>query len=355
MDSLRPVVASEFDREMSQTEERLRLAMQIGRMYAFEWNPRNDEVVRTGDADLIASLWGTARDTGDHFLSRVHPEDREPFHRTACDLRQDRPSYLISYRFIHESGSVVWLHERGQAFYDQSGKLLRVVGVTADITKTKETEESLRLMGGLLLSAQEEERQRIARELHDDIGQDLAILVVRAQRAVSGCEDAGLVGQIKELQTGAQQIGGKIRRLSHQLHASELDYIGLSTALQVLCRDFSQGGSLEVECHCQDLTSMVNRDLSIAIYRVVQESLNNVAKHAFATRAKVELSVAEGKLVLRVTDNGRGFRPDADRKPGLGLISMRERINLIGGTLTVSSEPGTGTTVQAIVATSFRP
>ncbi len=355
MESARLAASFDVNLGVSEAEERLGLAMQIGRMYAFEWNPETDVVLRAGDADLIESLWGTAQDTGDHFLSRVHPEDREPFHTVACELSEERPTYQISYRFIHDNGSVIWLHERGQAFYDTSGKLLRVVGVTADITKTKETEESLRLMGGLLLSAQEEERQKIARELHDDIGQDLAILNVRTQRLALGCENEKLQNQIKELQSSTQQIGTKVRRLSHQLHASELDYIGLPTALQMLCRDFSQNSSLEVECACIDVPTPLNRDLSIALYRVTQEALNNVVKHAGATSARVDLSTGDEHLVLRVTDNGRGFQPDTHKRSGLGLISMRERINLVGGSLTLSSRPDAGTTIEVRVPYRVAP
>ena len=341
--------SEELLRSASETEERLHVAMQIGRMYAFEWNPESDTVQRSGDPELIASLWGTSQDTGDHFLSRVHPDDYDRFHQVACNLTCARPSYQISYRFIHDNGSVVWLHERGQAFYDAGGKLSRVVGLTADITKNMEAEESLRLMGQRLLSAQEEERQRLARELHDDIGQDMAVFIVRVQKAMSQCVDEELLQQMRLLHTSAQQTSRKISQLSHQLHAPEIDYIGLSTALEMLCRDLSQTAPFELTCSCKSAPAPADRNISIALYRVAQEALHNIVKHAAAPHVHVELSGDDRTVVLRVSDDGRGFQPEAARPSGLGLISMRERMKLVGGTLTVSSMPGHGSTIEAQV------
>jgi len=102
-------------------------------MYAFEWNPETNLVVRTGDAELLGELWGATVVTGDNFLSRVHPEDRERFSTIACGVTAQRPSYDLSYRYIHDNGSIIWLHERGSAFFTSENKLLRVIGITADI------------------------------------------------------------------------------------------------------------------------------------------------------------------------------------------------------------------------------
>jgi signal transduction histidine kinase len=344
-----PVLAKSADviRSASEAEERLHVAMQLGRMYAFEWNPESDSVLRAGDPELIGQLWGTSQDTGEHFLSRVHPEDRERFHQIACELTCERPNYQISYRFIHDNGSVIWLLERGQGFYDSRGTLTRVVGLTADITKTKDAEESLRQMSGRLLTTQEEERQRIARELHDDIGQDIAVLIVRGQKAMSMCDDQEVLEQMQQLHASAQQISRKISRLSHQLHASEIDYIGLPTALEMLCRDLSQTAPFALTCNCKDVPTPGDRNVSIALYRVAQEALHNIVKHANASHVSVEVSGGEDDILLRVKDDGCGFQPEAVKPSGLGLISMRERMNLIGGTLSISSTHARGTIILA--------
>lgn len=344
----------ELARLVSDVEERLHLAMQLGRMYAFEWNPATDNVLRTGDPELIASLWGRSDDTGDRFLSRLHPEDRDQFHRVACELTRERPSYDVTYRFIHDNGSVIWLHERGQAFYDSDGRLLRVIGLTAEITKNKEAEESLRLMSGHLLSAQEEERERIARELHDDIGQDLAILIVRAQKVIEACGDEAQRENLKQLQANGRAISEKVRRLSHQLHASELDYIGLATSLEMLSRDISQAATFELTCSSKDVPRNLDRSLSTALYRVAQEALHNIVKHSAAAHVEVELLCADEVVILRVKDDGRGFDPEATKATGLGLISMRERMHVMGGAFKLESAPGKGTIVEAKVALRVR-
>ena len=335
------------------TEHALQLAMQIGRMYAFEWNPASDTVVRTGDAGLIEELWGSNRDTGDHFLTRVHPEDREPFSRIACGVTAQRPTYELSYRYIHDNGSVVWLHERGSAMFDANNMLVRVVGITADITKSKEAEETLRQLSGRLLSAQEEERRSIALELHDDIGQDLAVMMVETEYAMQLCKDSKLGDRLGGILASLQQVSTKVRQLSHQLHASELDYIGLAPAIEMLCRDFSQHAVFHLSCKCDELPSSLDRKVALSLYRIAQEALHNALKHASAKTVAVELSGGDDEVVLTITDDGRGFDSAALNRHGLGLISMQERMRLVNGSLSIRSDPGRGTTVEARVRTTF--
>ncbi len=326
--------------------------MQIGRMYAFEWNPANDTVVRTGDAELLGELWGSSHDTGDHFLTRVHPDDREAFHSIACGVTAQRPSYELSYRYIHDNGSVIWLHERGSAFFDSENKLLRVIGVTADITKGKEAEEALRQLGGRLLSAQEDERTRIARELHDDIGQDLTVLMVQVEYAMQFSREPELRDRFRAIVASLRQTGTKIRQLSHQLHASELDYIGLAPAVEVLCREFAEHAKFKLTCSCKNIPTSLNNQVALSLYRVVQESLNNAAKHANPRNVSVELVGTDDAISLTILDDGKGFDEATVNRRGLGLISMRERMSLVSGTLSVRSDPGRGTTVHARVPLS---
>lgn len=335
------------------SQQAFHLASQIGRMYAFEWNPSTDSVVRTGDAGLLGELWGASRDTGNHFLSRVHPEDREKFNFIACGVTPRRPSYDLSYRYIHDNGAVIWLHERGSAFFDHEDQLQRVIGITADITRSKEAEEALRQLGGRLLSAQEEERTRIARELHDDIGQDLAVLMLQTEYAIQICKDQPLLERLGDLLAGIREAGKKVRHLSHQLHASELDYIGLAPALESLCRDFSQRSKIRLSCACKSVPARLERRVLLSLYRVAQESLHNVTKHADAKSVSLELAVIGEEIVLSIKDDGKGFDSGTIRRDGLGLISMRERMNLVSGTFAVRSAPGLGTTIEARVPVDF--
>jgi signal transduction histidine kinase len=323
--------------------------MQIGRMYAFEWNPATDTVVRTGDAELLGELWGASVDTGEHFLSRVHPDDRESFGSIACGVTPQRPSYDLSYRYIHDNGSIVWLHERGSAFFDREGKLLRVIGITADITKSKEDEETLRQLGGRLISAQEEERRNIALELHDDIGQDLAVMMVHTEYAMQLCKDQQLLERLSGILTNLRRAGTKVRQLSHQLHASELEYVGLAPAVEILCREFSQLATFKLTCTCTGVPALLERTVALSLYRIVQEALHNAAKHASAKNVFVALCGKDDEIALTITDDGLGFDSTSQNRHGLGLISMRERMHLVSGKLSVRSDPGRGTTVEARV------
>jgi PAS domain S-box-containing protein len=201
-----------------------------------------------------------------------------------------------------------------------------------------------------LIIAQEAERTRIARELHDDIGQSLAVLKIQMLRA--GQPVFGKPGQTHptapELARKMQDIAGKVSRLSHQLHSSELEFLGLAVAVKSHCREASERYKIAVDCVCSDVPGELNNVLALAFLRVVQEALHNVAKHAAATQVSVQLGRAGNELYLTISDNGAGFDVQQARlSPGLGLISMRERLHLVGGETAVFSTPGQGTVVNA--------
>lgn len=203
-----------------------------------------------------------------------------------------------------------------------------------------------------LTTAQERERSRIARELHDDIGQWLAILRIqflRAGKPVSGLPDKRHPG-VAELCDELRKVASKVSKLSHQLHSPELEYLGLASAIQSHCREFSEKYKIPVECSCRDLNKDIDSLLALSLLRVVQEALHNSAKYSQATQIKVDLRQTNGELGLEIADNGVGFDLEEARlSAGLGLISMRERINLSGGEFVIASQPGKGTKISARV------
>lgn len=213
--------------------------------------------------------------------------------------------------------------------------------------------ESARLeVAKRLTSAQENERTRIARELHDDIGQSLAILRIQFLRA--GQPVSGMPGKrhpdVAELCKELQKLAGKVSRISHQLHSSELEYLGLPTAMQSHCREFSEKYKIAVECSCAGVPKDLDSLLALSLLRVVQEALHNAAKHSQCKSIQVTLVPEGDKLILRITDKGLGFDPEEARlAAGLGLISMRERIRLAGGEFAIVSKPGEGTRITAQV------
>jgi signal transduction histidine kinase len=202
-----------------------------------------------------------------------------------------------------------------------------------------------------LLTAQEEERARVARELHDDISQKLAMLNLEAERVLQKKPqtDGKLRGEMTRLSHRLRGILRDVEQTAYRLHPSSLDHLGLSVALKSYCEDFSKQNGIATRCTERNLPRAIPPRLALTIYRVVQEALRNVVKHSGARSAQVSLTGQKGALVLSVKDAGRGFDPTRSKKRGLGLISMEERVRQAGGALTVRATPGEGVRIDVRV------
>jgi signal transduction histidine kinase len=202
-----------------------------------------------------------------------------------------------------------------------------------------------------LLEAQEHERSRIARELHDDVGQRMALLQFNLTR-FSGTADlsAGAHAELKDLVDTSSEIVSALRSLSHELHPATLDMVGLEIAIKGLCRDFQLQHGLHIQYNSRDVPARLEPAVGICAFRIAQEALRNVVKHSGAKAAIVELASADNRLVLCVSDSGNGFDINSvDERAGLGLISMRERLRLIKGQLSIQSMPRAGTRIRVEV------
>jgi signal transduction histidine kinase len=202
-----------------------------------------------------------------------------------------------------------------------------------------------------LLNAQETERSRIARELHDGVGQEIALLGIQMlQKPVRGAEEQVESTKMEEFSTKLAVIGSRLSSLSHLLHSSELELLGFQVAVEKLCREFSESGSTKLTSTCVGLSRDLDREVALSCFRLLQESLHNIAKHSGATAGSVVVTQQGRQLIIVVNDNGRGFDiSEAKRLPGLGLLSMRERMSLINGIVEITSVPHEGTSVTAIV------
>ena len=220
----------------------------------------------------------------------------------------------------------------------------------------RQSREELRALAGLLLRAQEEERRRIARDLHDDVNQRLAMLAMDLRRIEKGeaGDLADIGGMVRSITGRLTAVSDDVRQMAYRFHPSILDDLGLMKAVRRLVDDFSASTGVEAVYVHHDSLSPIPTDLATCVYRIAQESLNNVARHAKATEVEVELICDEGMITLSVRDNGVGFDAvNASQGRGrLGLLSMKERVRLVRGTLHVSSSPGGGTHIEVGVPLS---
>jgi signal transduction histidine kinase len=219
-------------------------------------------------------------------------------------------------------------------------------------TALQSAELRLRGLNRDLMAAREEEGSRIARELHDDVGQRLALVAIGLSRLKRSLAEAapGPVRDIAQLQEQTGSIVHSVRELSHQLHPAALEHVGLATAIQMKCEEVQHATGLQVRMTSHGDTSDLPREISLCLFRAAQEALNNVIRHSGARSTELSLRRAGTELFLQVTDDGRGFTPTKpDQRTGLGLYSLSERIGLVGGTMTVISAPGRGTTVRLVV------
>jgi two-component system CheB/CheR fusion protein len=214
--------------------------------------------------------------------------------------------------------------------------------------KLNRTQEELRGLNAHLFTVQEEERQHVARELHDDISQRLSLLRMLLEEIGGVGADKEDLERLRSAREQAQSLNTDVRQISHRLHPAILSDLGLSAALKALVQEFGEREGMPATFLTQDLPESWSSHAAMAIYRIAQEALRNVAKHAGRTHVKVILAGVEGQLQLRVMDFGLGFDQEAENGTfGLGMISMQERARQAGGTLIVQSALGQGTTVTA--------
>src|SRR5882672_7920189 len=292
---------------LRESEERLRLAVQAGKMFAFDWDVATDVIVRSEEATHILGLSDEPiRLTKQQLLARVHPEDRATFNTLIAECTPESPNHQISFRLLRPDGSVLWLERTGHAFFDEHGKMVRMTGMVADVTERKLAEEALSKVGGRLIEAHEEERSRIARELHDDIGQRLALLVNGMDGLEKDLPDSAgeACTRLHELGKRTTEISADVQAMSHRLHSSKLQLLGIVAAAKGFCREFSEQQKVEIDFTHAEISPAVPEEISLCLFRVMQEALQNAAKHSGVQRFEVELRGAPDGIHLTVRDAG---------------------------------------------------
>src|SRR6266403_5305597 len=471
-----------IEEALRKSEERFRLAAHAGRMYAYEWDVATDIVVRSEEHMNVIGFNSLAKPlTRQQLVARVHPDDRALFIGSVDQFSPEHPTIRMRYRVLRPDGSVVWLEKNAQAFFDEDGRMLNVIGMVTDITDHKQAEDALREsedklrvlldsaaeaiygvdlegrctfcnpaclralayervdeligknmhelihhtradgtllpveecrifkafrtgegvhvedevlwrangtsfpaeywshpqrrggevvgaviafiditdrklaeaalagLGRRLIEAQEQERARIARELHDDLSQRMALLQISLEQVAQ--DTVGLPfktqQQLHNITKISTEVSSNLHDLSHQLHPYKLDTLGLVAALGSFCNEFSRQHNLLVQFVYHDVPEKIPKDVTLCLFRIVQEALRNVVKHSGGTEAEVELSAHDDRIDLCISDSGTGFSPaHVQAETGLGLISMRERLRLVEGHLSIESEPSRGTRIR---------
>jgi signal transduction histidine kinase len=225
----------------------------------------------------------------------------------------------------------------------------RVACIAQDITERKLAEAAFVDVNRRLIEAQEQERARIARDLHDDIGQRLALLAVELEQLQQNARNLPQIrSRMGQLHEQASEIASDIQSLSHELHSSKLEHLGIAAAMRGLCQELSEQQKVEIDFKAHDLPGPLSLDISLCLFRVLQEALHNSLKHSGVRHFEVRLWGTSSETHLTIGDSGAGFdRKAAKASRGLGLISMEERLKLLNGTLSIESQPKRGTTIHA--------
>jgi signal transduction histidine kinase/ABC-type uncharacterized transport system substrate-binding protein len=339
------------ENELAVSNDRLRLAVEAGRSVAWDWDLKSGQGRRVGDLQTIFGIPANSYSGQiEDFRGNIHPADRAMVSRAVEDARQYRKSYAAEFRVVRPDGSVRWITARGNFHYADHSDAVRMLGMAVDITERKMVEEALTSLSGRLIEAQEVERRRIAREIHDDYNQRLAMLAFDLEDLAEniGHPDAETGQRLHKLWNRVSELGADLHILSHRLHPSTLENLGLVAGAKAFCEEFTDQQEVQVDFIYDNVPSGISGDVALCLFRILQEGLRNVKKHSGANQAEVRLEVAGDKIHLSISDRGRGFDCKVrSSQSGIGIQSMEERLRLLGGNLQIHARPMEGTRIDA--------
>jgi PAS domain S-box-containing protein len=338
------------DHPLLKREEWLRLAAQSAHIGLWYWNEVDWDLFWDAKSRETFGVNMQGPVELDAFYESLHPDDVLRVRRIWRDRLKRGVPYELEYRTKRHDGSIRWVHARGSGYYDKAGIALRMVGVHVDVTERKRIEQERLELSGRLINAQEQERSHLAREIHDDFCQKVALLSIEMESLASGIIDPLARRRLSELREKVNGIGEELHTLSHRLHSSKLEVLGLAVSVRSFCAEFAERQGIRIEFSHKDIPTSIPPDTALALYRIVQEGLHNIAKHSHALSAQVALTANSKAISLAITDNGVGFDPSSILlSEGIGVQSMKERALMVGGSFEVKSCPLEGTQIAVTV------
>jgi PAS domain S-box-containing protein len=347
------------ERSLRESEERVKLAVSSAGAGLWSADLRTGRIWAT---DKARELFGFAPEEPldyEKALSLTHPADRDLVRQSLKQAVRSGEETVLEYRLALPDGNIRWIAARGGLQQNSLGVSKRLAGVCVDITARKLAEETLKqhenelmTLTGRIIYAQEEELRRLSRELHDDLTQRLAAMALDAaliERQLDPAQHQA-VQELKGLRTNLTEVADEVHNLSRQLHPSILDDLGLVQAVEAECAAFTKKTGIDLSFMRDDVPDSVPQPLALCLYRVIQEALQNIAKHSRAAAASVTLQGLSNGIRLLIQDKGIGFdSQEVKNKAGIGLSSMRERVRLVNGTIAIESKPGKGTELQVFI------
>lgn len=298
-------------------------------------------------------------------LRQLHPDDRDKVLQAIGDAIDTASAYSIDYRIFDSGGALHWLHDEARIVTDATGKPLFLQGAALDITERKQAQEALERSHSELqelITALDmlriEEQKRLAHEMHDDFGQLLAAMKMDLStlRQHLPPDNSQIVQYLSSINELVDTMVTSVRRIIADLPPKTLEDLGLFSALESMSRKFERSHHIECKLQLPDAEPALDAKSSIAVYRMMQEAFNNVAKHAHATRIVAKIDCTDALITLHIADNGTGMSMDKMRKPGsFGLLGMRERAAFLGGEMQIESSASKGTAIRVVIPLHSTP
>jgi PAS domain S-box-containing protein len=345
--------------EQALREQRTLLAeaQKLAGVGCWEWDPSSGRVRWSDELFQIYGLDAASfKPSFENYLERVHPDDRAATGASVARALIDNRGFSIDERIVRPDGEVRQLRSHGEVVRDESGRPLKMVGACIDVTEQKNAESALRAaarnlqaLSRRLVEAEEAERRRIARELHDRVGQNLSALNINLDIVMGNLKDPALR---RRLEDSLKLVDGTLQSIENvmaDLRPALLDEYGLGAALAWYAEEYSQRSGIRVSVEALEAGKDLRPETAVALFRIAQEALNNAAKHSSAKRITVLLEKKGADLMLSVSDDGCGFDPAQAPRGRWGMTTMRERAEAAGGRLLVDSSLGKGTAVRASV------